>query len=292
MMTNPAAARSFFLSEVEGLEPFDFVLAVPSCQPLHAVEMTRLEAGEIEVRIPGRPPTIPGLDEAVRESLVKLGFASEDPKISTLPWTCSLANAENAVDLLSAVLTDVFGEKPDVTLDVRHGSHEVEHEARKKLAIARQRVEQIVTDVLGRPPEQDGDKDYVLPIGEVHVTVAPRATPDGQIVVRVFAISNVGFEVTPELGLFLARLNFGLMFGRFTLDVPNRSIWFDETLLGEQFREEELRFAIRVVASTADEWDDRLKKMFGGETYQSVLAGRSAEAPPVTKPGEGGGQYI
>ena len=122
--------------------------------------------------------------------------------------------------------------------------------------------------------------------------VAPRAAPDGQIVIRIFAITNVGISVTPELGLFLARLNFGLMFGRFTLDATNQSIWFDETLLGEQFREEELRFAVRIVAATADEWDDRLKQMFGGATYQEVLAGRTQEAPPPIKPGEGLGQYL
>ena len=115
---------------------------------------------------------------------------------------------------------------------------------------------------------------------------------DGQVVVRIFAITNVGVAVTPELGLFLARLNFGLMFGRFALDTENRSIWFDETLLSENFREDDLRFAIRMVASTADLWDDRLKSMFGGVTYQEVLAGRSAEAAPPKKPGEGTGLYL
>ncbi|NNL64962.1 MAG: hypothetical protein HKP30_01840, partial [Myxococcales bacterium] len=122
--------------------------------------------------------------------------------------------------------------------------------------------------------------------------VAPRAALDAQVVVRIFAITNVGFAVVPELGLFLARLNFGLMFGRFALDAEHHAIWFDETLLGEQFREEELRFAIRMVASTADGWDDRLKEMFGGVTYQEILEGRSKEPLPQTKPGEGIGQYL
>jgi hypothetical protein len=107
-------------------------------------------------------------------------------------------------------------------------------------------------------------------------------------VVRVFAITNVGVAVTPELGLFLARLNFGLMFGRFALDAEHRAIWFDETLLGDQFTDEELRFTISVVASTADHWDDRLKQMFGGATYEEVLAGRAKEPAPPTKPGQGG----
>jgi hypothetical protein len=140
--------------------------------------------------------------------------------------------------------------------------------------------------------EQDEDGDYVLSVNDVHVTVAPRVAAGGPLIVRVFAITNVGVTVAPELGLFLARLNFGLMFGRFALDGEHRSIWFDETLLGDQFSDEELRFTIQVVASTADQWDDRLKQMFGGATYEDVLKGRTGHQVPPIKPGEGGGGYL
>jgi hypothetical protein len=106
--------------------------------------------------------------------------------------------------------------------------------------------------------------------------------------VRLFSITNAGVKVVPELGLFLARLNFGLTFGRFVLDSEHNAIWFDETLLGDQFTDDDLRFTIRVVASTADDWDDRLKQMFGGATYQEMLAGQSDQKPPPIKPGQGG----
>nr|MDJ0869650.1 hypothetical protein [Myxococcota bacterium] len=59
-------------------------------------------------------------------------------------------------------------------------------------------------------------------------------------------------------------------------------------LLGDHFVDEELRFAIDVVARTADEWDDRLKQMFGGATYQEVVTGRTRHEVPPTKPGQGG----
>ena len=60
-----------------------------------------------------------------------------------------------------------------------------------------------------------------------------------------------------------------------------------ETLLGEHFSSEELRFAVSVVSRTADEWDDRLKQMFGGMTYQEMLKVQgNGETPPV-KPGAG-----
>jgi hypothetical protein len=291
-MTDPSAARAFLASEVEALEPFGFVAVAPGGHPLHMVELTRLEDGAIEVRVPGRPRGAPELEVALRGSLRERGFASEDAADPGRPWTRSAPDAQAAVGLVQELLVEVFGEKADASLDVGHGSHKAEHEARQKLATARTRIESIVTEILGRAPEQDEDGDYVLPIDEVHVMVAPRAAPGGQIVVRVFAITNVGVNVAPDLGLFLAGLNFGLMFGRFALDAEHHAIWFDETLLGEQFREEELRFAIRMVASTADGWDDRLKQMFGGATYQEVLAGRAAETAPPTKPGEGVGLYL
>jgi hypothetical protein len=291
-MTDPAAAHAFLVAEVAALEPFGFVAVVPGGRAEHVAEVVRCEDGGLEVRVPGRPRSVPELEAAVRSVLQERGFASEDPADQTRPWARAAADGETAVGLLQELLVEVFSEKPDATLDVGHGSHQIEDESRQKLTLTRTRIEGIVTEVLGRPPEQDNDGDYVLPIDDVHVMIAPRATSDGQIVIRIFAITNVGVSVTPELGLFLARLNFGLMFGRFALDAEHRSVWFDETLLGEQFREEELRFAIRMVASTADNWDDRLKQMFDGATYQEVLAGQAEEASPPIKPGEGVGLYL
>ncbi|MEN8184855.1 MAG: YbjN domain-containing protein, partial [Myxococcota bacterium] len=269
-----------------------FVAVVPAGRALQMVEANRREDGTLEVRVPGRPLIVPELSAEVRNALRERGFTAEDPADRTKPWVREVPDGESATKLLQELLVDVFGEKPDAALDVGHGSHRPEHEARQRLAVARTRIQRIVSELLGRAPEQDNDGDYVLPIEDVHVMVAPRAALSGQVVVRVFAITNVGVNVTSELGLFLARLNFGLMFGRFALDAEHRSIWFDEALLGEEFREAELRFAIGMVAETADHWDDRLKQMFGGVTYQEILAGRTAEAPPPTKPGEASGPYL
>lgn len=291
-MTNPDVVTAFLVAEIEALELFDFIAVAPAGSPLHVAEVTRREDGELEVRVPGRPPMLPALEVAVRTALRERDFTCEDAADPTKPWVHAVADAEAAVDLLRRVRVEIFDEKSDARLDIAHASHKAQHQAEKKLDFARTRIEPILADVLGKRAEQDDEGDYILPIDEVRVMVAPRATPEGHVVIRIFAITNVGFQVVPELGLFLARLNFGMMFGRFALDTEHRSIWFDESLLGEQFREEELRFAIKTVSTTADSWDDRLKQMFGGVTYQEVLAGRAAEALPPIKPGEGGGMYL
>jgi len=291
-MTRPESARSFLLSEIEDLEPFGFVVAYPAGNPLHVVEAGRKEDGTLELRIPARPPMAPELAPEVRSKLDERGFASADPTDQTEPWKRAAADATEAVTLLQQVLSEVFGEKSDASLDIAHGSHKVEHEARKRLEIARVRIEEVLTDMLEGVPEKDADGDYLVPVDDVHVTIAPRASVDGHVMVRVFAICVVGANMAPELGLFLSRLNFGLMFGRFSLDTERRAIWFDEALLGEEFREEELRFAVNVVAKTADQWDDPLKQMFGGATYQELLKGQAQEPTPTVKPGAGSGLYL
>ena len=287
-MTDPTTAKVFLEAEVGLLESFDFVAVVPGSNPLHAIEAMRRQDGVLEVRVPGRPMPLPELPPEVRSKLRDHGFASEDPADQTRPWTREAHDAAEAVSLLQQLLTDVLGEKPDAALNVMHGNHEAEYRARQKLAETREIVEATLMDLAGGPIERDADGDYIVPVDDVHVMVAPRTIADGNIVVRVFSITNVGVTVAPALGLFLAHLNFGLMFGRFALDTDHGSIWFDESLLGAQLSDELLRFTVNVVATTADEWDDRLKQMFGGATYQDVLKKRATGSMPTTKPGQGG----
>lgn len=287
-MTKPDVARSYLSGEFEGLGAFDFVALGPAGKEQNVVEVSRREDGGLEVRVPGRLRGGPGIPAPVAKALSERGFASDDPADPTRPWVRATDGVSAAVDLVLRLFVEVFEEKADLGFDVVHGSHRLEYEARKKLTGVRERLAKSLTDFAGRPPAQDQDGDFVLPVGDVHVTVAPRVAPDGPVVIRVFAITNVDVSVTPDLGLFLARLNFGLMCGRFALDAEHQAIWCDETLLGDQFRDEELGFTIRLVASTADEWDDRLKQMFGGATYQEVLTAGATREPPPSKPGDGG----
>ena len=295
-MRDPAGARAFLEGEVAALEAFDFVSVGPSAQPLHRIEVGRTESQQLEVQVPGRPPMLPPLEEAEQSTLAGFDFVNEEASDRTRPWVCPVADAAGAISLIERTMQEVFNEKLGVALDILHGSHRAAHEAQQKLESIRERVMHVITDAMGSKPEQDKDEDFVLPIGDVQVTVAPRVLPGGPAIVRVFAVTNVGVSVVPELGLFLARLNFGLMFGRFALDAEHNSIWFDETLLGDQLNEQALKFAIQVVASTADEWDDRLKQMFGGMKFREATRNGQGPGVPATKPGEpprdGRGLYL
>ena len=291
-MSSNDALEAYLLAEVESLESLDFVALVPSGQPLETVQIGRGDADEFIVAVPGRPPIAPELGIDVRSKLRERGFSSQDAAKRANPWIRVIPDAAAGVALGLALLNEVLGIAPELDLDIVHGTRKPEFEASKKLKEVRARVESLLTRIVDSPIVQDDDGDFLLDIGDVRVTVAPRAVPHGPVIVRVFAVTNVNVTVSPELGILLARLNFGLMFGRFALDTDHSAIWFDDTLLGEHFSDEELRFAVDVVSSTADEWDDRLKQMFGGLTYQEVLkSSGSGNAPPV-KPGEGTGMYL
>lgn len=287
-MAAPAATRSFLEHEVDALEPDGFVAIGLPGDPLRVVEVSRGPEDDLTVRIPGRPRPLPELPVSARSSLVELGFTSSDPADQTKPWSRESTGAADAVDHALAVVHEVFGGAADDPIDIAHGSHRAEREARAKLERLRGRVEKVLTDMQGRAPTQDSDGDFEYLVDDVKVILAPRAALDGHVILRVFAVTNIGVNMTPELGLFLARLNFGLMFGRFSLDTDHQAIFIDETLLGDQVSDEEIRFMTRVVARTADEWDDRLKPMFGGVTFHEVERAATREERPGIKPGEGG----
>lgn len=280
----------FLRSQVDALDAHQFFVVASPGRPLDAIEIGRDPEGTLVVRV---PPRITGeaLPVPTRATLVERGFASPAPDSAQAPWEHPVPTGESqaAIDLALTTLREVFGVELGDELDIAHGSHEAEWDARNRLQAIRDQIEPVLSELLGKPAEQDEDGDYLVPSGDIQVWVAPRVLPGAPVVLRVFAITNVGVDITPELGLFLARLNFGLMFGRFALDTDHGAVWFDETLLGEATTDDELRFTVDVVATTARQWDDKLKDMFGGTTHVDLRARPEAKPePPSSKPGQAG----
>ena len=107
------------------------------------------------------------------------------------PWVRRVDDAEAAVQLTQSILIEIFGLKPDQSLDVMHGSRRSEFETGQKLALVRERVRQVLATLIVGTVATDADGDFQLPLGDVRVTVAPRSLPDGPVIVRVFAVTNV-----------------------------------------------------------------------------------------------------
>lgn len=285
-MTDPAAARRAFLdAQVAHLDPLGFVIVGLPQPPFDAIQARREEDDTFVVEIAGRDETVPFTDDQLA-MLSKLTFTSEGETWVAPP----LADAATAVELVERVLTDVLAVDPATPVDVRHGTLKDERAAEAKLEEMRAFIAPVLEGLAGGPVMQDADGDYVLDLLNMRVFVAPRAGPGRPPIIRVFAITNAGLNLTPDLGLFLSRVNFSLAFGRFSIDTDHRAVWFDETLLGDHVTKDELVFVVTVVASTAAEWDDKIASMFGG-TFRgdgaTPVPAPAADAH-ATKPGQGG----
>jgi hypothetical protein len=304
------ARQQFVAAQVESLAPLDFVLVAVPHPPFDAVQVLREEDGSLAVVVAGRnvaagaPPYTPEQLTA----LARLGFpaaseaeaeaGAETPAPAppaSLRAATPPADAAAAATLVESLLDEVLGVEAGTPVDVRHGSERDAREAAQRIEKMRACIEPVLAELSGGTPAlKDDDGDYVLDIGHVRVFVAPRALPGRPPpIIRVFAITNAGVNLGSELGLFLGRLNFSLMFGRFSIDADNASVWFDETLLGEHVTAEELRFTVEMVAATANEWDEKIAGMFGGRirSPESLPPPGGVVAPdgaPANKPGQGG----
>lgn len=273
MTDAPAPPRRAFLEHQVGLlEPFGFLaLSAPITNGAAIVELTRNEEGTAFQLIAGALPALP---ETATAALTSAGFAIEDGRARREVATAAEATTalENAFGTL--------GVDPLGPLDIQHGSHRAEVERERLRLALLERVKAVLGRVIDMAGvEVDTDGDFTFPFETTRVFVGVRALRGGPLVVRVFAITNVGVEPSPGLGLFLATTNFTLAFGRFSLDGHNNAVWFEHNLPGEAFADEELELIIRMVAQTADEFDDRIKEMFGGELFNPPGEAGPAEAP-------------
>jgi hypothetical protein len=279
------STREYLEACIDALDQFEYVALSADQAPLTPLEVGRTESGRFEVRVPPRHPSTP-LPAAKRARLVEMGYESDDPADPQRRWICPVPDARSAIELVESTLAEIVETQLSDAVNIIHGSHRAEHEAEQRLDELRADIEPMLKRILGHDAEQDSEGDYLLPMQGITVIVAPRVIPGAISLVRVLAITNFGVAVGPELGLVLARLNFGMTFGRFVLDAEHEAIWFDETLLGESINERQMRFTIRLVAETAAEWDGLLKQMFGGMTTADVEEGVRRQTAP--KPGTGG----
>jgi hypothetical protein len=275
--------HDFLQEQVHGLQPYEFVLLASPTAPLDTIEIARDGDGALSVCVPPRQDGDP-IEVAVRPRLAELGFASEAPANAGKPWRRAVRSEDESVDVAVDVLAKVFGNDVTSALDVAHGSHELEIEVARRIAGVRAWLDPILGAVADEPPDRDDDDDRVCIIDGIRVLVAVRGSPGPEILIRMIAITNGGVTVNPDLGLFVARLNQIQPFARFVLDVEHQLIWVDNALLGEHTDEAAVRFALSMVTSLAKQWNDSIKRMFGG----IVQADMDEQARRAEKPDLGG----
>lgn len=272
--------RPFIVEQIAALEPFDFVAFIADrADGVGFAEVHRSEDGASYRVEAGAEPAAA---EPALALLSELGLKGHGERRQADGLDSNAAAA-----LVDSVLGRVFGCGDGRPLDVRHGSRRAEVEAQRRLAAVRARLEALLPTLIGSVGyEIDAENDFTFPFRSTRLFVAPRALEGGPTLVRVMALTNVDVEPSPALGLFLAQTNFELAVGRLAYDGPEKVVWFEIGMLGA-FADEDLAFALRVVADMADDFDDRIMSLFGGETFNPI--GEAAGAvSPGPKPGTGG----
>jgi len=274
--------RDFIEEQIRALTPLDFVaFLVPVPPGVGVIEVARDEEGDGYRASIGAEPA---LTEPVTAALTALGFVPGEPRQS-LASTDIVALA----DKVDSALEGPLGAPAGARVDVHNGSRRDEVERERRLKALKERLSALLTKLLSpKVFEVDPDGDFTFPFQSTRVWVAPRVLPGGPMVVRVFAVTNVEIDPTPALGIFLSETNFALAFGRFALDAQRRAVWFEETLLGEFMADEELTFVVQIVASTADQFDDRIAATFGGRVFNAPGQAGAAAEVPAEKPGAAG----
>ena len=136
-----------------------------------------------------------------------------------------------------------------------------ESEALKTL---RSTIEKYLSESFGNYLK-DQKNNFIMQAGSARVMIIPVDWVEGQTLVRVFSIINLGAPITPELTKFLATENAKLLFGKFSLDEINKAIAYELNLLGDFLNRKELEVAVKSIAFTADKYDDEIKAKFGGK---------------------------
>ena len=110
----------------------------------------------------------------------------------------------------------------------------------------------------------------------VRVQIRPWGAEDALVTVssEVVAGAKLEFDLLHQL----LRTNQEAIFGAFSL-TEDGTITLRHSLFGSTMDRDELVSAIMAVSRTADDWDDRIIKSFGGQTTLGRLQGKADEPP-------------
>ncbi len=137
-------------------------------------------------------------------------------------------------------------------------------------------LRQRITNYLDQEPgllyECDSDGRFLVTHGSARVFIRPYLweIPEQEIrftCVHIFSpvASDIDTTTSETIALFLAEENRKQMFGKFSLDLPQATVWFEHGLLGDFLDREELIVVVALVTKVADQYDDHIAQATRGK---------------------------
>jgi len=115
-------------------------------------------------------------------------------------------------------------------------------------------------------PETD---HYYVGYGSTVLEISVEPYGPEETVVRITAYCVQNIEMKPDLAVGLLELNHELPFGAFEL--VGGDIFYSHALFGRALNRPSLMGAIAAVATTSDDYDDRIVAKYGGNTALELI---------------------
>jgi hypothetical protein len=112
---------------------------------------------------------------------------------------------------------------------------------------------------------------FIVPVGSATAMIEVLPWGVDESVISAWSYVVTGAEITNELMRFLLDQNFNLQFGAFSLD-KDGDIRFQASLIGSSCDKNELQTSVTTVLEAADEFDDRIIKIWGGKRATDRMA--------------------
>jgi hypothetical protein len=129
------------------------------------------------------------------------------------------------------------------------------------------------------------DHLFVIKQGSTFVTISVVAWADDKALVRCCAQVVRGVQMCGELAEDLLHLNGQLRFGAFAYDPHDSIVLFLHSILGGTTLDaDELLATLTDVAIIADQYDDQIIELYGGQTMHDVLEEQSLERVLQSEP--------
>jgi len=137
-----------------------------------------------------------------------------------------------------------------------------------------------VESVLGESPafRKVEDRFYVVKQGSAYVMINVLPLGENRAILRCVSQLLKGVHPDPQLAWKLLHLNSMLRLGAFALVPDENRVFFIHSILGgETLDPPEVLATIRDVALIADEYDDKIATLYGGQRMQDLLEERALQ---------------
>jgi len=115
------------------------------------------------------------------------------------------------------------------------------------------------------PFEEDESGTYRLYQGSTYVGLSVKQWGDNTLICVRSPLSIEVTNMSPELALMLLEKNYDLILGKFSYNRNNKTIYYENALMGKDLDSSELISAVEAAAVVADKYDDQIAKYSGGK---------------------------